>query len=64
MNTCATEWNCPDTRNPQVTRSTDTEDVQVAVSATDMRGRTPVHYAAASGDWDNVQWLVAQGTVA
>ncbi|CAE7617381.1 warA [Symbiodinium natans] len=34
---------------------------QVAVSATDMRGRTPVHYAAASGDWDNVQWLVAQG---
>jgi len=34
---------------------------QVGVSAKDSRGRTPVHYAAASGDWENVQWLVAQG---
>jgi len=34
---------------------------QVGVSAKDGRGRTPVHYAAAGGDWENVQWLVAQG---
>ena len=37
------------------------EPRQVGVSAKDGRGRTPVHYAAAGGDWENVQWLVAQG---
>jgi len=34
---------------------------EVRVSATDNQGRSPIHYAASSGDWDNVRWLLDQG---
>lgn len=34
---------------------------QVPLESQDARGRTAMHYAAASGDRENVQWLISQG---
>lgn len=34
---------------------------QVPLESRDARGRTAMHYAAASGDAENVQWLIRQG---
>ena len=37
--------------------------LQVPLESQDARGRTAMHYAAASGDRENVQWLISQGPV-